>query len=95
MWKIIRRWGKVLDVFVSRRLNQRGHRFGFIRFQHVDNVQELAKQLDNIWIRNLKFHVNLLRYRRQEGRTGQGVKWKQTYERSQKEGRSEANETSS
>jgi len=38
LWKIFRRWGRVSDVFISRRLNIKKQRFGFVRFLGVQNV---------------------------------------------------------
>ena len=32
MWKVFQRWGKVFEVFISRRLNKRGPMYGFVRF---------------------------------------------------------------
>jgi len=53
-------------MFISKRLNQRGHRFGFVRFSGILNLAVLEKQLDNIWIGNIKIHVNKQRYCRLE-----------------------------
>jgi len=64
MWRIFQRWGKVQDIFISRRLNQRGQRFGFVRYRGISNPQALEKQLDNIRIGNMKIHVNKPKYRR-------------------------------
>jgi len=72
MWKIFRRWGKVNDVFISKRVNRRGHKFGFVRFTGVGNEQWLAKQLDNIWIGDQKLHSNLPKYRKMEGNIDRG-----------------------
>lgn len=60
------------DVFISRRLNQRGQQYGFVRFFVVENVKELEKSLDKIQHGNRKNHVNLPKYRRYEdlGTTG-------------------------
>jgi len=38
MWKIFQRWGKVKEVFIVRKLNRWGNRFGFVRFLDVKNV---------------------------------------------------------
>jgi len=53
-------------VFISRRLNKWGRRFGFVRFFEVRNVGKLERNLDQIYIGNKKLHVNILRYRRSE-----------------------------
>lgn len=64
MWKIFRRWESVIDVFIAKKVNQRGHKFGFVRYQGVTNVESLEKSLDNIWIRNTKIYVNRHKYKR-------------------------------
>ena len=66
MFKIFRRWARVKEVFISRRLNKWGRRFGFVRFFEVRNVGRLGRDLDQIYIGNKKLHVNIPRYRRSE-----------------------------
>ncbi|KAK7377513.1 hypothetical protein VNO80_02939 [Phaseolus coccineus] len=44
MFKIFQRWGRVCEVFISRRLNKRGKRFGY----EVRNARQLEKELDGI-----------------------------------------------
>jgi len=66
MIKIFKRWARVKEVFISRRLNKWGRRFGFVRFFEVRNVGRLERDLDQIYIGNKKLHVNILRYRRSE-----------------------------
>jgi len=66
LWKVFQRWGRVLDVFISRKLNARNQRFGFVRFHGVTDVFCLEKELEAIWIGTWKLHVNLPKYRRSE-----------------------------
>jgi len=54
----------VKEVFISRRLNRWGRRFGFMRLFEVRNAERLEKELDNIYIENMKLHVNIPKYRR-------------------------------
>jgi len=62
LWKIFQRWGRLHEVFISRKLNRWGNRFGFVRFYDVRNVGRLEKELDFIRIGNMKLHVNVPRY---------------------------------
>jgi len=62
LWKVFQRWGRVLDVFVSRKLNARKQKFGFVRFQGVNDVYSLERKLDAIWIGTWKLQVNLPKY---------------------------------
>jgi len=63
MLKIFHRWGRVEEVFISRKLNRWGNRF---RFCDVKNVPKLETELDSIRIGSMKLYVNLPRYRKQE-----------------------------
>ncbi|XP_068503621.1 uncharacterized protein [Phaseolus vulgaris] len=64
MIKIFQRWARVKEVFISRRLNRWGRRFGFVRFFDVANVSRLEKELDQIYLGKMKLNVNIPRYRR-------------------------------
>jgi len=35
LWKVHQRWGRVMDVFISNKLNYRKRRFGFVRFPYI------------------------------------------------------------
>jgi len=63
MHMVFQKWGRVKEVFIARRLNKCGRRFGFVRFFDVRNVVRLEKELDKIYIGNLKLYVNILKYR--------------------------------
>jgi len=54
----------VKEVFISKRLNRWGRRFSFVRFFKVENEARLEKQLDQIYIGNMRLYVNVPRYRR-------------------------------
>jgi len=54
----------VKEVFISGRRNRWGRRFEFVRFFTVPNELRLEKELDQIFIGNMKLHVNLPKYRR-------------------------------
>jgi len=78
MLKIFQRWARVQDVFISRRLNKWGKRFGFVRLFDVKNVGKLERELDQIYIGSRKLFVNILKYHRvdmprEEGRNRSSV----------------------
>jgi len=64
MLKLFQRWARVKEVFISRRLNRWGRRFGFVRFFYVENAMRLERDLDSLYIGNRKLYVNLPRYQR-------------------------------
>ena len=55
-----------MDVFISRKLNSRNRRYGFLRFQGVEDAYALEKKLDVIWIGTWKLQVNIPKYSRSE-----------------------------
>jgi len=66
MVKVFQKWARVKEVFISRRLNKWGRRFGFVRFLDVKNVVRLEGELDRIYIGNMKLCVNISKYRRHQ-----------------------------
>jgi len=66
MVKVFQRQARVKEVFISRRLNRWGRRFGFLRFFEVRNVGRLEKELDSLHVGNMKLHVNIPKYRRHQ-----------------------------
>ena len=66
LWKLFQRWGRVLDIFISKKLNTRKQRFGFVRFQGVRDTHVLERKLDSIWIGTWKMRVNIPKYCKNE-----------------------------
>ncbi|XP_068503604.1 uncharacterized protein [Phaseolus vulgaris] len=66
MVKVFQRWARVKEVFISRRMNRWGRRYGFVRLFNVANVRGLEREMDQAWVGNMKLYVNIPRYRRSE-----------------------------
>ncbi|XP_068474729.1 uncharacterized protein [Phaseolus vulgaris] len=66
MVKVFQRQARVKEVFISCRLNRLGRRFGFVRFFEVRNMGRLEKELDSLYIGNMKLYVNIPKYRRHQ-----------------------------
>lgn len=67
MWKVIYKWGKVWDIYIPKKRDKLGKKYGFVKFKDVNNVKVLEKQLDSIWIGSYRLIVNLAKFdRRQE-----------------------------
>ena len=64
MLKIFQKWARVKEVFISRRLNKWGRRFGFVSFFGVRNAGRLKKELDQVYIGSRKLYVNIPKYKR-------------------------------
>ena len=70
--KIFQRWARVKEVFISGRRNRWERRSGFVIFFTVPNELRLEKELDQIYIGNMRLYVNLPKYRR-NGNARDGV----------------------
>lgn len=57
-------FGVVREIFISKNRNKHGRRYGFVRFEGVENAQNLEWKLDNIIFGGLKMHVNTPKFGR-------------------------------
>jgi len=64
LWENFKIWGDVREVYITKRRNKDGRRYGFVRFKGVSDVKRLEVQLDNIFINDQKLFVNLPRFAR-------------------------------
>lgn len=46
LWKMFRKWGLVVDLFIPNKKNKDGKAFGFVKFKDVKYPQELERRLD-------------------------------------------------
>lgn len=67
--EVFERWGRVLDIFIPKKRDVHGKRFGFVRFLDVLNPAALEKQLDQIIIGAEKLHVNRPKHPKMGGGT--------------------------
>ena len=68
LWFHFKRWGDVRELFISKKRNKMGRRYGFVRFKGVSDVRALERQLDNLVVGGLKLFVNVPKYDRDMGR---------------------------
>lgn len=64
LWWHFKKWGDVREVYIAKRLNKEGRRYGFVRFKDVKDAKGLELRLDNIFINEHKLYVNLPRFDR-------------------------------
>lgn len=64
LWRFFSKQGVVVDVYVARKLNKDGKRFGFVRFIRVTNEKVFERDLNKIWIGNFKLFVSLEKFKR-------------------------------
>jgi hypothetical protein len=64
LWRLFAKFGRVGEVYIPKKLNKQGQRFGFVKFKEVTNVVELSKTLGDIWIGTYHLRINLARFGR-------------------------------
>ncbi|GKC95419.1 RNA-directed DNA polymerase, eukaryota [Tanacetum coccineum] len=45
LWDICNKWGVVIDVYIAAKRSKSGHRFGFVRFINVNDINQLVSNL--------------------------------------------------
>ena len=53
LWFHFKKWGDVRELFISKKRNKMGRRYGFVRFKGVSDVRALERQLDNLVVGGL------------------------------------------
>jgi hypothetical protein len=60
------KYGRVREVYIPKKLDKRGCRFGFVKFLEVKDVDELCDNLQEVWLGSFKLFVNRPRFNRSE-----------------------------
>ncbi|KAK2430143.1 hypothetical protein P8452_43597 [Trifolium repens] len=68
LWKIFQGFGKVGEVYIPKKKDKKGKRFGFVKFKEVDDVEALSESLKEVWMGSFKLWVNLSRFKRSDGK---------------------------
>jgi hypothetical protein len=66
LWKLFLKYGRVGEVFLPKKLDKRGRRFGFVKFKEVMEVDVLSEKLQDVWMGSFKLWVNRSRFGRSE-----------------------------
>ncbi|MCH97216.1 endonuclease/exonuclease/phosphatase family protein, partial [Trifolium medium] len=64
LWKLFAKFGSVSDVFIPKKVDKWGRRFGFVKFKEVRDVEDLSWKLEDVWSGNFKLRVNRARFRK-------------------------------
>lgn len=54
--------GKVCNLYIDRKRDKNGYRYGFARFVGIQNDLDFARKLDAINVGSMKLHVNIPRF---------------------------------
>jgi hypothetical protein len=66
LWKLFLKYGRIGEVFIPRKRDKKGRRFGFVKFKEVVEIEALTESLCNVWMGSFKLIVNRSRFARLE-----------------------------
>ncbi|GKB27055.1 hypothetical protein Tco_0866456 [Tanacetum coccineum] len=63
-------WGVVIDVYMQQAIqkNKSGHRFGFVRFKNVNDINQLVSNLRVTWMGGFHLFADVTKYGRTNNR---------------------------
>ncbi|MCH81494.1 RNA recognition motif [Trifolium medium] len=70
LWELFRKFGRVGEVYIPKKLDKWGRRFGFVKFKDVLDVEVLSRNLRDVWLGSFKLRVNLSRFGRSDSKDG-------------------------
>ncbi|GKV05161.1 hypothetical protein SLEP1_g17203 [Rubroshorea leprosula] len=62
MWRVFIKIRRVIQVFIAKKRDQKGKRFGFVRFLEVKDIRSVEYQLNQIKIGHQTLQANLARF---------------------------------
>lgn len=68
LWRVLHKWGRVIDVCIPPKRDKFGKKFGFVRFLDVQQPKVLEQKLDALWIGTYKLRVNIPAFERSDER---------------------------
>jgi RNA recognition motif-containing protein len=69
LWKLFLKFGRVWEIYMPKKLDKRGRRFGFVKFKVVSEVELLNDKLQDVWMGTFKLLVNISRFARSDNKT--------------------------
>nr|GFA03968.1 hypothetical protein [Tanacetum cinerariifolium] len=68
LWDSCNQWGVVNDVYIAAKISKSGHRFGFVRFKNVNDVNLLVSNLTGTWMGGFHLFADEAKYGRTNNR---------------------------
>jgi hypothetical protein len=50
LWKLFAMYGHVGEVYIPKKMDKRGNKFGFVKYKEVKEVEELSNKLESVWM---------------------------------------------
>jgi hypothetical protein len=69
LWSLFAKHGRVGEVYMPKKRDKWGNRFGFVKFKDVKNVEALSNRLEDVWVGTFKIRINLSRFGRKSSKT--------------------------
>jgi RNA recognition motif-containing protein len=66
LWKVFLRYGRIGEVYIPKKRDKKGRRFGFVKFKEVAEVDALSDSLSDVWMGSFKLIVNRSRFARSD-----------------------------
>ncbi|KAJ9557474.1 hypothetical protein OSB04_012088 [Centaurea solstitialis] len=66
IWKVFIRIGKIVDLYVAKKRNKQGCRFGFARFLGISDLKGFEGKLNNTWVGGQRLLANVARFKRDD-----------------------------
>ncbi|KAJ0865687.1 putative RNA recognition motif domain, nucleotide-binding alpha-beta plait domain superfamily [Helianthus annuus] len=60
--KVFGVFGSIKGVYVARKRDKHGFRFGFVSFTGVKDMADLERSMQNVWMGNYKLFVNIAKF---------------------------------
>ncbi|GJZ43886.1 nucleotide-binding alpha-beta plait domain-containing protein [Tanacetum coccineum] len=73
LWDICNKWGVVIDVYIAAKRSKSGHRFGFVRFINVNDINQLVSNLRTVWMGGFHLFADVAKYGRTYNRPVEGL----------------------
>ncbi|KAJ0604053.1 putative RNA recognition motif domain, nucleotide-binding alpha-beta plait domain superfamily [Helianthus annuus] len=60
--EVLGAYGDIQGIYVARKRDTRGYRFGFASFKGVKNARELEKKMANVWMGSYRLFINVAKF---------------------------------
>nr|GEW65934.1 hypothetical protein [Tanacetum cinerariifolium] len=68
LWDSCNQWGVVIDVYIAAKRSKSGHRFRFVRFKKVNDINLLVSNLRATWMGGFHLFADMAKYGRTNNR---------------------------
>ncbi|MFS7973175.1 putative RNA recognition motif domain, nucleotide-binding alpha-beta plait domain superfamily [Helianthus anomalus] len=57
--EVLGAYGEIEGIYIARKRDTRGYRFGFASFKGVENGRELEKKMASVWMGSFRLFINV------------------------------------